>query len=46
MSDKARAAFSNYPELKAHDVPYEAPPTAANPVIKGRPLSFLASVYD
>lgn len=45
MSDHARTAYINFPDARAHNAPYEAPPTPQNPVVKGRPLAFLASLY-
>jgi hypothetical protein len=45
MADSARTAYINLPDAKAHNVPYEAPPTPQNPIVKGRPLSFLAALY-
>ncbi|KAL5397570.1 hypothetical protein PMIN02_002210 [Paraphaeosphaeria minitans] len=46
MSDHARTAYINFPDARAHHVPYEAPPTPQNPVVKGRPLVFLASLVE
>ncbi|KAJ4292700.1 hypothetical protein N0V90_009363 [Kalmusia sp. IMI 367209] len=44
MSEGARTL--NYPEPKAYNVSYEAPPTPQNPVIKGRPLALLAALVE
>ncbi|KAL1612884.1 hypothetical protein SLS60_001114 [Paraconiothyrium brasiliense] len=46
MSDRARTAYINFPDAKAHNVPYAAPPTPQNPVVKGRPLAFLAALVE
>jgi hypothetical protein len=45
MADHARTAYINLPDAKAHNVLYEAPPTPQNPIVKGRPLAFLAALY-
>ncbi|KAK5002506.1 ERAD-associated protein, partial [Cryomyces antarcticus] len=38
--------FYNYPEPRAFDVPYKPPPPPANPVVRGLPLYFGASLVS
>ncbi|KAF2006767.1 amidase signature enzyme [Amniculicola lignicola CBS 123094] len=40
----APLGFFNYPIPTAHDIPYQAPPTNTNPVLKGLPLYYLGSL--
>ncbi|KAF2808149.1 glutamyl-tRNA amidotransferas-like protein subunit A [Mytilinidion resinicola] len=44
MSDSAVPGFINYPTPRSLEVPYKAPPPPSNPVIRGLPLYYGASI--
>jgi hypothetical protein len=46
MSHSERnARFFNYPNPRALEHPYQAPPPPKNPVIKGTALHYLSNLY-
>ncbi|KAF2430191.1 amidase signature enzyme [Tothia fuscella] len=42
--DSSSSRFWNYPELRAYDIPYKAPPAISNPVFRGLPLKVGSSI--
>lgn len=46
MSNSSRnARFCNYPNPRANEAVYQAPPPPKNPVIKGSTLHYLSNLY-
>jgi hypothetical protein len=46
MSNSSRnARFFNYPNPRANDAAYQAPPPPKNPVIKGSTLHYLSNLH-